>query len=107
MDSNGTASFIFDCFFERFKWFKMVNMHKKIWAHYELLIQIMSIYITLFFGVPVEAVLSSLRSHAREIESGVKYAVKTGILIGLKWAAIILPISAVFFYPVSLLQRYR
>ena len=76
----------------------MVRKNKKLWAHYEQVKKILWIYLTLFLSVPVLAVCFSLLSHSREIDAGVEYAVKTAILVGLKWAAIILPILAVLFF---------
>lgn len=75
----------------------MVSNQKKLWAHYEQIKMILGTYIALFFTVPFSTLCISLLAHSKEINGGVQDAVKTALLIGLKWYAIIMPIVTVLF----------
>lgn len=70
---------------------------KKLWAHFEQLKTIIGIYITLFFTVPILAMLMSCLLHSSEIEAGVEDAIRVAILSGLKWYGIIMSIVTVLF----------
>lgn len=73
----------------------MVN--KKLWAHYERVKSILNIYITLFFLVPFISLCFSYLAHSTDIDSGVQDAVKTALLSGLKWSAIIIAVMTAVF----------
>lgn len=75
----------------------MVKKQKKLWAHYEQVKYLLGTYIALFFLVPFSAFCISFLAHSAEIDSGVQDAVKSALLIGLKWYAIIMPIVTVLF----------
>lgn len=75
----------------------MVNRHKKLWAHYEHIKHLLGTYIALFFLIPFLSLCFSYLAHSAEIDSGVQDAVKSALLIGLKWYAIIMPIVTVLF----------
>ena len=70
---------------------------QKLWAHYEQLKAILGYYITLFFVVPFCSLCFSALAHSKEIDGGVQGAVRTALLIGLKWYAVIMPIITVLF----------
>lgn len=71
---------------------------KKLWAHYEQLIFIIGLYITLFFSVPLFSLGFSSMAHMSEIESKVQGAVKIAVMSGLKWYVIIMPIITFLFF---------
>lgn len=75
----------------------MVKKQKKLWAHYEQIKHLLGTYIALFFLVPFLSLCFSCLAHSAEIDSGVQDAVKSALLIGLKWYAIIMPIVTVLF----------
>ena len=71
--------------------------NNKLLAHYEQLRFILGFYIALFFTVPLLSLGLSCLAHSTEIDAGVQGAVKSALLIGLKWYAIIMPIVSVLF----------
>lgn len=75
----------------------MVKEHKRLWAHYEKVKELIIIYFVLFFIVLFLAICFSLLTHQTEIDGGKQGAVTDAILIGLKWYAIIMPIITVLF----------
>lgn len=75
----------------------MVNIPKKLWVHCGRVKSNLDTYIALFILGPVLTMGFSYLIHAKEINGGVQGAVKTALLIGLKWYAIIMPIVTVLF----------
>lgn len=71
--------------------------NKKLWAHYGQVTMIFGTYIALFFVVPFLSLCFSCLAHSSEIDAHVQDAVKTAILSGLKWYAIIMPIVTALF----------
>ena len=70
---------------------------KKFWTHYEQVRFIIEGYITLLFTIPYISLAISSLTRMSEIEAGVEGALKTAILNGLKWYAIIMSVVTVLY----------
>ncbi len=66
----------------------MVESGKKLWAHYEQLSSIIGIFISLFFLLPMCVICFSIL-FSGALEAGDNGAVKSAIIEGIKWSAVI------------------